>query len=136
MRGQVPWKMLVAQNKKLNKMPEFMKNIVGVIANKTVPQPQPKSFNMDAAMAIKKAVKIPVILVGGITKLEEIEDLIHNDKCDVVSLCRPFIIESDLVHKFKTRKQTQSKCIQCNFCIIGVEQNPLKCYYGKVPVSK
>jgi 2,4-dienoyl-CoA reductase-like NADH-dependent reductase (Old Yellow Enzyme family) len=114
-----------------------MKNIVGVIANKTVPQPQPISlYNMDAAMAIKKAVTIPVILVGGITKLEEIEDLINNDKCDVVSLCRPLIIESDLVHKFKTRKQTQSKCIQCNFCIIGVEEKPLKCYYGKVPVSK
>lgn len=29
-------------------------------------------------MAIKHAVNIPVILVGGITKLEEIEDIINN----------------------------------------------------------
>jgi 2,4-dienoyl-CoA reductase-like NADH-dependent reductase (Old Yellow Enzyme family) len=137
MRGQVPWKMIVAQNEKLNKMPEFVKNFVGIIANKTVPQPQPKYlYNMEAAMSIKKAVNIPVILVGGITKLEEIEDLIKNDKCDAVSMCRPFIIEADLVNKLKAGKQTQSKCIQCNFCIVGVEKNPLKCYYGKVPVSK
>jgi 2,4-dienoyl-CoA reductase-like NADH-dependent reductase (Old Yellow Enzyme family) len=136
-RGQVPWKMIAAQNEKLNKMPEFMKNFVGIIAKKTVPQPQPKYlYNMGAAMSIKKAVNIPVILVGGITKLEEIEDLINNDKCDAVSLCRPFIIETDLVNKFKTGKQTQSKCIQCNFCIIGVENGPLKCYYGKVPIGK
>ena len=87
-------------------------------------------------MAIKKTVNIPVILVGGITKLEEIEDLINNDKFDAVSMSRPFIVESDLVNKFKTGKQTQSKCIQCNFCIIGCEKGPLRCYYGNVPVSK
>jgi len=137
MRGQLPWKMIVAQNEKLNKMPGFMKNFVGIIAKKAVPQPQPKClYNMEAATSIKKAVNIPVILVGGVTKLEEIEDLINNDKCDAVSMCRPFIIEADLVNKFKTGKQTQSKCIQCNFCIVGVEKKPLKCYYGKIPASK
>jgi 2,4-dienoyl-CoA reductase-like NADH-dependent reductase (Old Yellow Enzyme family) len=136
-RGQVPWKMIVAQNEKLNKMPEFAKNFIGIVAKKTVPQPQPKSlYNFEAAMSIKKAVNIPVILVGGITKLEEIEDLINNDKFDAISMSRPFIIEADLVNKFKTGKQTQSKCIQCNFCIIGCEKGPLKCYYGNVPVSK
>lgn len=136
MRGQVPWKMIVAQNEKLNKMPEFMKNFVGIVARKAVPQPQPRSlYNFQAAMSIKKAVNIPVILVGGITKLEEIEDLIDNYKFDAISMSRPLIIESDLVNKFKTGKQTQSKCIQCNFCIIGCEKGPLRCYYGKVPVS-
>lgn len=135
MRGQVPWKMMIAQNKKLNKMPEFMKNFVGIVAKKAVPQPQPKNlYNLEAAISIKKAVNIPVILVGGITKLEEIEALINNDKFDAVSMSRPFIIESDLVNKFKTGKQAQSKCIQCNFCIIGCENGPLRCYYGNVPV--
>jgi 2,4-dienoyl-CoA reductase-like NADH-dependent reductase (Old Yellow Enzyme family) len=41
MRGRVPWKMIVAQNLKLNKMPEFIKNFVGIVAKKTFPQPQP-----------------------------------------------------------------------------------------------
>jgi NADH:flavin oxidoreductases, Old Yellow Enzyme family len=137
MRGQVPWKMIVAQNEKLSKMPEFMKNFVGIVAKKAVPQPQPKSlYNVEAAMSIKKAVNIPVIVVGGITKLEEIEDLIDNYKFDAISMSRPLIIESDLVNKFKIGKQTQSKCIQCNFCIIGCEKGPLKCYYGNVPISK
>ena len=68
---------------------------------------------------LKKAVNIPVIVVGGITNLGDIESIINNNKCDMVSMSRPFIIEPDLVNKFKTGKQTQSKCIQCNFCIIG-----------------
>ncbi|AIF50214.1 NADH:flavin oxidoreductase [Pelosinus sp. UFO1] len=137
MRGQVPWKMMIAQNQKLNKMPEFMKNFVGIVARKMVPQPQPKNlYNLEAAMSIREAVNIPIIVVGGITNLEEIEDVINNDKCDMVSMSRPFIIESDLVNKFRIGKQTQSKCIQCNFCIVGLEKGPLKCYYGKLPVSK
>ena len=134
MRGSVPWEMLVAQNDRLNKMPRFVKSIIGTVAENAFPQPQPKSlYNLDAASAIKNAVNIPVIVVGGITNINEIEDIINQNKSDLVSLCRPFILESDIVNKFKSGKQTQSKCIQCNFCIIGVEKAPLRCYYGKVP---
>jgi 2,4-dienoyl-CoA reductase-like NADH-dependent reductase (Old Yellow Enzyme family) len=134
MRGNVPWQMLVAQNERLNKMPRFVKSIIGAVAEKIFSQPQPKNlYNLDAATVIKKAVHIPVIVVGGITNMNEIETIINQNKSDLVSMCRPFILEADLVNKFKTGKQTQSKCIQCNFCIIGVEKAPLRCYYGKVP---
>jgi 2,4-dienoyl-CoA reductase-like NADH-dependent reductase (Old Yellow Enzyme family) len=136
MRGKVPWELMVAQNRKLNKMPGFIKRFIGFVAEKTFPQPQPKSlYNLDAAISIRQAVNIPVIVVGGITNLKDIEDIINNDKCDAVSMSRPFIIEADLVNKFKTGKQTQSKCIQCNFCIIGSESAPLRCYYGKLPAK-
>jgi 2,4-dienoyl-CoA reductase-like NADH-dependent reductase (Old Yellow Enzyme family) len=136
MRGSVPWEMIVAQNDRLNKLPRFVKNIIGMIAEKAFPQPQPKNlYNLDAATAIKKAVNIPVIVVGGISNMNDIENVINMNQSDLVSMCRPFILESDLVNKFKTGKQTQSKCIQCNFCIIGVEKAPLRCYYGKVPAK-
>lgn len=134
MRGKVPWEMIVAQNGRLNKMPRFVKSIIGTIAEKTFPQPQPKIlYNLDAAAAIKKAVNIPVIVVGGITNIIDIETIIDQNRSDLVSMSRPLILEPDLVNKFKTRQQTHSKCIQCNFCIIGVENAPLRCYYGKVP---
>lgn len=134
MRGNVPWQMIVAQNDRLNKMPRVVKSIIGTVAERAFPQPQPKSlYNLDAATAIKKTVNIPIIVVGGITNMNDIETIINQDKSDLVSMCRPFILEPDLVNKFKTGQQTQSKCIQCNFCIIGVEKAPFRCYYGKVP---
>ncbi len=136
MRGQVPWELIMAQNRKLNKMPRFFKNLIGAVIEKSVPQPLPKSlYNLDAAMSIKKAVNIPVIVVGGITNMDQIGDIINNDKCDAVSLSRPFIIEPNLVNKFKTGKQTEARCIQCNFCIIGLENGPLRCFFGKLPES-
>jgi 2,4-dienoyl-CoA reductase-like NADH-dependent reductase (Old Yellow Enzyme family) len=137
MRGSVPWEMIVAQNDKLNKMPRFVKSIIGTVAEKTFPQPQPKSlYNLDAAISIKNAVNIPVIVVGGITNINEIESIINQNKGDLVSMSRPFILEADLVNKFKTGRQTHTKCIQCNFCIIGLEKAPLRCYYGKVPAKQ
>ena len=109
MRGSVPWKMIVAQNDKLNKMPRFVKSIIGTVAEKTFPQPQPKSlYNLDAAIAIKNAVNIPVIVVGGITNINEVESIINQNKGDLVSMSRPFILEADLVNKFKTGRQTHA----------------------------
>lgn len=136
MRGNVPWEMIVAQNDRLKKMPRFVKSIIGTVAEKAFPQPQPKSlYNLDAATAIRNAVNIPVIVVGGITNINDIENIINQNKSDLVSMCRPFILDSDLVNKFKTGKQTHSKCIQCNFCIIGIEKAPYRCYYGKIPTK-
>jgi 2,4-dienoyl-CoA reductase-like NADH-dependent reductase (Old Yellow Enzyme family) len=59
----------------------------------------------------------------------------QNKKFNIISMARPFIIEPDLVNKFKAGKQTKSKCIQYNFCIIGDENGSLRCSYGKVPVK-
>lgn len=89
-------------------------------------------YNVDSAAEIKKNVNIPVIVVGGIRKLSEIEDIITNKKADFVSMSRPFIIEPNIIKKFKENIQTESKCLNCNFCICGIESETLKCFYGKL----
>lgn len=91
-----------------------------------------ENYNVAAAAAIKAAVDIPVIAVGGIRRLGAIEEIIGQGRADFVSLCRPFIIEPDLVARFKAG-QTASRCINCNYCLIGVTSGPLKCYYGRIP---
>lgn len=47
-------------------------------------------------------------------------------------MSRPFIIEPNIVNKFKEGKRSESRCINCNYCLIGGEEHPLKCYYGKL----
>jgi 2,4-dienoyl-CoA reductase-like NADH-dependent reductase (Old Yellow Enzyme family) len=91
------------------------------------------NYNVDAAMQIKKNVSIPVIVVGGIHRLADIEDIIGNKGIDYVSMCRPFIIEPAIVRKFQENKKNASACINCSYCLIGVVAAPLKCYYGKIP---
>lgn len=118
-------------------LPGFAKKIAIPFAKTFMIQPKPLlKYNLDAAEQIKKAVNIPVIVVGGIHNLDDINDIIANGKTDFVSMSRPFIIEPNIVGKFKNGTQTQSKCIMCNYCAIIGEEQPLKCYYGKLPKTK
>lgn len=80
---------------------------------------------------IRKHVSIPLIVVGEIRDIGTIEKIIANDGADFVSMSRPFIIEPDIVNKFKNYKQNQSRCIDCGYCLMGTVSNPLRCYYGK-----
>lgn len=93
-----------------------------------------ENYNIAAAEKIRASVDIPVIVVGGIRKLSAISDVIRQGKADYVSMCRPFIIEPDLIDKLRSGRQEASRCLNCDYCLIGVGNNPLRCYYGKIPV--
>ncbi|MGL4370896.1 MAG: NADH:flavin oxidoreductase, partial [Spirochaetota bacterium] len=92
-----------------------------------------ENYNVDAAAAIKRCVSIPVIVCGGIRTLPSIIDILGSGKADCVSLSRPFIIEPDIVKKFRTGQKNRSACIGCNFCTPALEHAPLRCYFGKMP---
>jgi 2,4-dienoyl-CoA reductase-like NADH-dependent reductase (Old Yellow Enzyme family) len=120
---------------KYKSLPGFAKTFAKPLINMFMKQPKPiYKYNLDAAIQIKNNLSIPVIVVGGINDLNDIKDIIENDT-DYVSMCRPFIIEPNIVRKFKQGVQTRSKCIMCNNCTIIAEEKPLKCYHGKLPKS-
>ncbi len=102
------------------------------LINPLIKQPQPlENFNVDNAAVIKKNVSVPVIVVGGIHKVNDMEQFLSEGKADFVSMCRPFICEPDLALKMKNG-QTQAKCIMCNYCGLVIEKEPVRCLYGRV----
>lgn len=102
------------------------------LINPLIKQPSPlENFNVDNASVIKKSVSIPVIAVGGIHKVSDMENIIAEEKADFISMCRPFICEPDLAKKMKNG-QEEAKCIMCNYCGLVIEKEPTKCLYGKV----
>jgi 2,4-dienoyl-CoA reductase-like NADH-dependent reductase (Old Yellow Enzyme family) len=125
--------MIETNNFKMEKIPKFLNPLVGLVIERTMASPEPHFlYNLAHAEEIKKNVNIPVIVVGGIRKLEDIKYIIKQGRCDFVSMSRPFIIEPNLVKKFKEGRQSESKCVNCNYCLIGSETNPLKCYCGRI----
>ena len=78
----------------------------------------------------------PAALAGIRLKNRVIRSATYEGMADFVSMSRPFIIGPDIVSKFKQGRQTKSKCIKCNFCVIAIEQEPLTCRYGKLPKKK
>jgi len=115
--------------------PKLIKKIALPAANLINPlikQPEPlENFNVENAAKIKKSVSVPVIVVGGISKVADMENILNADKADFVSMCRPFICEPDLVAKIK-KGQSEAKCIMCNYCGLVIEKEPVRCLYGKV----
>ncbi len=132
-RGDFPYNMIFRHNYKIKKIPKFFHPLLKPLLKLTMSSPKPHFlYNLSDAEEIKRHVRIPVIVVGGIRKFEEIKNIVEQDRCDFVSMSRPFIIEADIVKKFKEYKQNESKCINCNYCMIGTEVQPLKCYFGRV----
>ena len=44
------------------------------------------------------------------------ERVVDEGVCDMVSMCRPFICEPDIVSKFALGEFDRSDCISCNNC--------------------
>lgn len=115
--------------------PEILKKISLTAANLVNPlikQPKPlENFNVANAAIIKNNVSIPVIAVGGIHKVSDMEKILAEGKADFISMCRPFICEPDLAKKL-ANGQKEARCIMCNYCGLVIEKEPTRCLYGKV----
>jgi 2,4-dienoyl-CoA reductase-like NADH-dependent reductase (Old Yellow Enzyme family) len=111
----------------------FKKSVFKIVLPLLIKKYEPiHNYNVKSAERIKKNVNIPVIVVGGIRKLEDIKNIIENTEIDFVSMCRPFIIEPNIVNKFQEHQSVESKCIDCGYCLLGVASKKLKCYFGKI----
>ena len=92
-------------------------------------------YNLEAAKVIKPVIgNIPLILVGGLRKISEMEDVLQKNYADFLSMSRPFIREPLLVKNFKAGKQNEASCVSCNRCSAALIHNiPTKCYVEKFP---
>ncbi len=102
------------------------------LINPMIKQPEPlENFNVSNATIIKNNVSVPIIVVGGIHKVDDMENIVTSGKADFISMCRPFICEPNLAKKMKNG-QKEAKCIMCNYCGLVIEKEPTKCLYGKI----
>jgi len=97
-----------------------------------------KPYNVDAAKAIKTALNsTPLMVVGGIRTLKEMENILDNNYADMISMSRPFIKEPFLVKNLREGKINKTSCESCNRCLAAVACHiPVKCYVNSFPNKK
>ncbi|MEI8032312.1 MAG: NADH:flavin oxidoreductase [Chlorobiaceae bacterium] len=134
MRGPVfPSEALLESNFRFKMLPSPLKKALAPLLRLAMPSPKPwRAYNLDAAKAIRAAVSIPVIAVGGLHSLEAITGALESGAADFVSMSRPFVIEPNIVRKLQEGRQTASCCIECNYCAIMIEDGPLRCWRGRL----
>ena len=79
-----------------------------------------KGINVPLAKAIKKEVKTPVAVVGGINDTKLMDDIIESGKADIVALGRPLLADPYLPKKLMENKPEDiSPCLRCLVCLSG-----------------
>jgi 2,4-dienoyl-CoA reductase-like NADH-dependent reductase (Old Yellow Enzyme family)/thioredoxin reductase len=74
-------------------------------------------INIEYAAQFKKALHIPVSVVGAIT-LEQAEEAIATGKVDMVALCRQLLADPETAIKADRGRENEVRpCIRCNTCI-------------------
>jgi len=80
-------------------------------------------YYLEECRQVKQALSIPVMLVGGLRKINDIKAVIEDGIADAISMCRPFIMDPHLVKKIHQGMIENSECTSCNGCI-GRRKNP------------
>lgn len=78
------------------------------------------AWNESFFSAVKEAVDVPVLAVGGIRDREQIDRLLAEEQCDMVGMARPFYAEPRLPARLLGRsgERVAVVCNSCNNCII------------------
>jgi 2,4-dienoyl-CoA reductase-like NADH-dependent reductase (Old Yellow Enzyme family)/thioredoxin reductase len=92
---------------------KFMETTVRMIT----PNIESRMPNIHLSKAMKEALHIPVITVGGILKPEEAERIITDGYADAVALCRALLADPEWPNKAQDdRPEDIVPCLRCTWC--------------------
>jgi len=94
-----------------------------------------EGYNLEAAKQIKPVLgDVPLMLVGGLRRVEHMEEVVEKNHADFISMSRPFIREPFLVNRIKEGKADTAGCASCNKCLAAVLNGfPVQCYHKGLP---
>ena len=88
----------------------------------------PEAYYRPYAHAVKQAVDIPVILVGGMRTTETMADVITAGDADFIAMARPFVREPDIAKQISAGRRGMVDCVSCNICLNHDGKDPLQCW--------
>jgi len=88
--------------------------------------PYKELFFLEDARRIRAAVKLPLVLVGGIRSVENLETAMA-EGFDFAAMGRALIMEPDLPKRWARGETAESKCEPCNICIAEMDRGGVRC---------
>lgn len=85
-----------------------------------------EAYFLPNARVFRKVINVPLILVGGLRTPRLVEKILEAGEADMISLCRPFIREPDLVNRWKSGDENKADCVSCNGCQ-KYREEPVRC---------
>lgn len=79
--------------------------------------PHCHNVKWSAAVKADPDVRIPVTVVGSITRIEEAEEIIASGKADMVAMCRQLMAEPETIHNaWRGHTELSRPCLRCHQC--------------------
>jgi 2,4-dienoyl-CoA reductase-like NADH-dependent reductase (Old Yellow Enzyme family) len=91
-------------------------------------EPGKQAYYVPYAEQMRKAVKIPIIIAGGMRSTDVMEGVIESGAADFIAMSRPFVREPDIVHQISEGRRGLVDCTSCNLCLDRDGRNELKCW--------
>ena len=115
LRGEIPLKEMVAAQTALSR------KLGLVLFGRLVVKPFPfsEAYFLDDALEVREAVKLPLVLVGGLKTLPTMEDVLGRG-FEGLGMARALIREPDFVNRLKDGTSRESPCEPCNKCMASM----------------
>jgi 2,4-dienoyl-CoA reductase-like NADH-dependent reductase (Old Yellow Enzyme family)/thioredoxin reductase len=92
------------------------------------PMLMPRGCLVPLASEIKSVVGVPVVAVGRIHSPRLSEEILQQDKADLIAMGRPLFADPDLPRKARESREREIRhCISCNTCMRSLSAGPAIC---------
>lgn len=88
-----------------------------------------EAFFLPKAQRFRDALDLPLMLLGGVTKLSTMEAAVAGGFA-FVALGRALIRDPDLVRKMQVGELDASRCVPCNRCVVEMDRVGTRCVYA------
>ena len=123
MRGEVPFDEFYEGQTSATKKIGIL--LMGKVVVKAFPYHD--NYFLEDSRAVRAAVSIPLVQVGGLRRLEDMERICRDEGFELLALARPLIMEPDLVAKMERGESTASRCEPCNKCVGIMDKGGIRC---------
>jgi len=87
-------------------------------------------YFMESARQIRKAVSMPLALVGGVKSIES-ANRVMAEGFEAIALARVLIHDPEFVNKLASGEISKSGCTSCNQCVMGIyDPNGVRCVFN------
>ncbi|MEM7019743.1 MAG: NADH:flavin oxidoreductase [Pseudomonadota bacterium] len=92
-------------------------------------------FFLAQAKQVREAVTMPLVLLGGIVSLSNMEQAMQAG-FDLVAVGRPLLHNPQFINQLRAGQITRSACNQCNQCVVEMDRGGVQCVLHPVRAAK
>ncbi len=127
-RGPAPLKEMIEVEK--NAFQRLVLRVVGPTFIRGLPFEE--MFFLPEAREIRKAVRVPLVLLGGILSLDNL-DRAMAEGFEFVAMGRALIADPDLIRRMQRGETLRSRCVSCNKCVAEMDRTGVRCVLDDTP---